>query len=102
MDSSIKYIKKVHKNREEPLYILVLKNNFKKMIEIEKQRNFEEIQIIFDEKKRILEEQKKMIEEDRQIAELQQQSYQLKRINEMGLDELVNSIDFDDKKCTIM
>ena len=43
-----------------------------------------------------------MIEEDRKIAELQQQSYQLKRINEMGLDELVNSIDFDDKKCTIM
>lgn len=109
MDSSIKYIKKVHKNKEEPLYILVLKNNFKKMIEIEKQRNFEEIQRffeekqrIFDEKQRILEEQKRMIEEDRKIAELQQHSYQLKRINEMGLDELVNSIDFDDKKCTIM
>jgi len=102
MESSIKYIKKVHKNREEPLYIWVLKNNFKKMIEIEKQRNFEEIQRffeekqrIFDEKQRILEEQKRMIEEDQLIVE------ELKP-NKESLEELVNSLDFDDKKCTIM
>ena len=105
MATSIRYTKQVrnHRNlKEEPLYIWVLKNNFKKIIEIEKQRNFEEIQRffeekqrIFDEKQRIIEEQKRMIEEDQLIVK------ELKP-NKESLEELVNSLDFDDKKCTIM